>query len=53
MAKAVDCLPHKHEALSLNPCTSNKNGDENDIEIPSYPVRMAIIKNTNNNKRWQ
>jgi hypothetical protein len=26
------------------------NANQNDTEIPSHPVRMAIIKQANNNK---
>jgi hypothetical protein len=29
-----------------------RNTNQNDIEIPSHPLRITVIKKTNNNKFW-
>jgi hypothetical protein len=37
----------------LNFLDHKENENQNYFEVPSPPVRMAIINNTNNNKFWQ
>jgi hypothetical protein len=37
----------------FNILSHKENANQNDIKIPSHPLRMTIIKKTNNNKCWQ
>jgi hypothetical protein len=45
-------MAKKHMKKMLSISSHKGNGNQNHTKIPSHPVRIAIIKNTTNNRCW-